>query len=134
MVLNHDFKLNTPLKQSYPKVKKRYNRRIERLLNILAKEKNVLIVYMEIQRSTISPKNDAEIIQALEKLNKTFTANISLLYFKHDENKHDGEYSYQELDSNVTKITRYNRDRSSEEHWSGNAKNVKLILQSIGLK
>lgn len=57
IVFNHDFKINTPLDESYSEVKEKYDRRIRRLLNQIEASKNILLVYIE------SPEKREETLQ-----------------------------------------------------------------------
>lgn len=134
IIFNHDFKVKTPLEKSFPNVKKKYERRIKRLLkNLSYPKKDILIVYMESPNSNDNPKDDFEIIEAVEKLNKTFKANINLMYFKHDENMQDYEYYYKKIKENITKITLCNRNKNDEENCAGNFVNSSLLLGTIAL-
>ena len=57
IVFNHDFKIDTPLDESYSEVKEKYDRRIRRLLNQIEASKNILLVYIE------SPEKREETLQ-----------------------------------------------------------------------
>jgi len=136
LVFNHDFKINTPLEKSFPIVKTKYDRRIKRLLNVFSqKNKNVLIVYMELPESQSNPKCDSEIIEITDKLNNKFCANVELFYVAHDETIANSEYHYKKISPKVTKITLFNRDRAADVPWTGNFKNMELVLKHmIGIK
>lgn len=51
ITFNHDFPQGVPLEQSYPAVKAKYDRRIDRLLKRIERSENTLIVYVEIPTS-----------------------------------------------------------------------------------
>lgn len=46
IVFNHDFQIDTPLYESYPKVKEKYDRRIKRLLYQIENSNKLLFVYI----------------------------------------------------------------------------------------
>ena len=48
IVFNHDFACGVPFDVSYPAVKAKYDRRINRLLNDIDRHKNILIVFTEV--------------------------------------------------------------------------------------
>ncbi len=133
LVFNHDFKINTPLEQSFPQVKQKYDRRIKRLLKELnKKQNNVLIVYIKL------PENDVEVLDedliiGIEKLNSTYNSQIDLIYIEHDEQMVDEEYHYRKISKNITKINLYNKTRGNDE-IKGNFNNCTLIFNKIGIK
>lgn len=80
ITFNHDFPQGVPLEQSYPAVKAKYDRRIDRLLKRIERSENTLIVYVEIPTS---PENTTveTLLNCREKLYRRFgKENIDLLY------------------------------------------------------
>lgn len=80
ITFNHDFPQGVPLEQSYPAVKAKYDRRIDRLLKRIERSENTLIVYVEIPTS---PENTTveTLLNCREKLCRRFgKENIDLLY------------------------------------------------------
>ena len=47
LIFVHDFPLGVPLSQSFPSIRARYRRRIDRLLDLIARSKNVLVVRLD---------------------------------------------------------------------------------------
>jgi len=80
IVFNHDFPLNNPLSLSFPKVKEKYSRRINRLLYQISNSKNVLFVYLErpdIRKDILTE----ELKESYELLKNRFpNVDINILY------------------------------------------------------
>lgn len=47
IVFNHDFQINVPIEKTYPLVKAKFDRRQNRLLELIKKSKKILFVYVE---------------------------------------------------------------------------------------
>lgn len=90
IVFNHDFACGVPFDVSYPVVKAKYDRRINRLLNDIDRHKNILIVFTEVPPPppvhTVSDNitentNDDVLISGYNKIIRRFpNKNIDLLY------------------------------------------------------
>ena len=80
IVFNHDFRMDTPLEESFDEVKQKYDRRIARLLNQIENSRSVLFAYI------LRPDMREEILQkdlkqGYELLKKRFpNVDIHILY------------------------------------------------------
>lgn len=130
----HDFQANKTIEQSIKAVKIKYDRRIARLLKFLSVEKsNILITYAEIPDSKYKIIDDSILINAVDKLNKAFNANIHLFYIEHDEKMKDGEYFYKKINSNITKATLFN-ENPAEPDILANLKMINMALGNVKLR
>lgn len=92
LTFNHDFEFGKELKETFPAVKEKYDRRIKRLLDRIDQAKSVLGVYIETPNSGISKytKQDLENIHA--KLKNAFPdKRFDLLYISPDESLEHGQ-------------------------------------------
>lgn len=80
----HDFPVNVPLDQSFPDVKKKYKRRIDRFYQNIKKHKRVLLVWFSHYHRT----SDEQWIWFLEKFCQKMGKNIDLLVVQHTENQY----------------------------------------------
>lgn len=130
----HDFQINKTVEQSIDAVKTKYERRIARLLKFLSvKNSNILITYAEIPDSKYKIVDDSILINAVEKLNKKFNANIHLFYIAHDEKMKDGEYFYKKINPNITKATLFN-ENLEEPDILANLKMMNEAMNNVKLK
>lgn len=88
ILYNHDFPAGK-LKDVFPEVAEKYQRRIKRVLYHLNNDKKFLLVFAEIGHSA----DINEIVKAMEKLNKKFPAKIDLLYINHNPNIKLGKHT-----------------------------------------
>lgn len=127
----HDFPKDEILADSHPKVKEKYDRRIDRLIEKLCHSEHSLIIYMEMFEDDINDKG--VILPLIDKINKKFNkSSIDLLYIKHNQNMKDGEYKIYQATNNAYIVELYNRNRDNNDY--GNYKNCKRILSKIKLK
>jgi hypothetical protein len=80
ITFNHDFLKDVPFDEMYEKVREKYDRRSNRLLEQIKNSKNVLFVYLQTPDNKI-PISDEELIKAQKLLQNKFNSqNIYLLY------------------------------------------------------
>ncbi len=92
LIFNHDFLKNVPLEQSYPEAMEKYYRRIDRLLDILAHSKGILLVYMDMVDSTKEILSVDALTEYMVRINAKFKpTNIHLLYYKFNKNSENEE-------------------------------------------
>ena len=109
---NHDFEYGKPLDETYPAVKKKYDRRIERQLEQIEKSKKILVVYLQspCDREEI---NDEILVEAQNVLKNRFSKQeFTLLYLFCDHDKK--EYELREISENVARID-FDYDAYSED-------------------
>ncbi len=98
IVFNHEFRKNEDFNSAYPEVRERYDRRIQRLLDLLSSKQSNLLVYMDLKK----PKQEITIDQLIEymvRINHKFKTNtIELLYFRYVDNVED---------ASIRKINKY---------------------------
>lgn len=129
--LNHDFPLNVPLEKSFSNIKKKYDRRISRLLNTIKKSKNVLIVFMELPDSDKKASIDT-LKDLMKKINNKFSdTKIDILYIKHNEDMADGIFDSEIINDNITIGYCFNRDKNASVNYTGNFNNVKMLFSEI---
>lgn len=104
LVLNHDFQAGIPLEESYPAVKEKYDRRINRLLQTIQKAKSVLIVYIETPDAKIHSSDD-EILSGMQQIHRKYPdKKIDLLYLKNDSGMRPKQFTKESLSENIVKI------------------------------
>jgi len=113
----------------YPFTKKKYDRRINRLLNTLnTKNLNILCVYIQLNITKIS--ND-EIISLHDKLKQKFNANIDMLFIRNEPSFRMDELTLEVLSQN-TFIA--NLNNKSIRDYDGNSRTLGLLLDNINTK
>lgn len=91
IVFNHDFEYGKTLDETYPYVKKKYDRRAERQIRQIEKSKNILVVYLQ------TPKNnnildDSNLLEVQDLLQKRFDKQkVFLLYIYCNHNNENIE-------------------------------------------
>ena len=131
IAFHHDFPKREELSKNYPRVKDKYDKKINRLNEKLCNSQNVLIVYMELFEDCMN--KDEEIISVIEKINQKFNkANIDILYVKHNKEMKDQEYKMSQISKNAYVAELYNRQRDNNDY--GNYKNCKKILSKIKIR
>ena len=85
LTFNHDFESGKELKETYPAVKEKYNRRIKRLLDRIEAASTVLGVFIETPDSGKSRYTAQDLQEIHTKLNKAFpNKRFDLLYVSPD--------------------------------------------------
>lgn len=80
ITFNHDFSIDEELDKSYPQVKEKYDRRINRLINNIKNSNRVLLVYCELP-GTDNAVDDDTLIQGYNLLKEKFPyTDIHILY------------------------------------------------------
>ncbi len=84
---NHDFLRNLPLEESFSEAKEKYDRRIERFLELLKGESRILFFYADMPKPNVQRADQDKLTELLVRLNMHFrAADIHLLYFHHTQN------------------------------------------------
>lgn len=120
----HDFELNQPLEVSFPSVKEKYSRRINRMLQAL-KTKKCLLVWFSMEHQT----SDEEILEQSQKLNNLFGQCIHLLVIEHDEQIPIGDIQYKQLNGHIERYTLYAKEYDKQGNLK--TKGNKELLNSI---
>ena len=120
----HDFYDNVDFDEMYIKVKEKYDRRINRLINNIKKSKNILIIYLETPIKNHDKIEDSDILAGYNIIkNKYPNKNIKLIYFTN---------SKEEKTINITKnITRYYFYYKFDEAKEDFIPNFKLLTRKI---
>ena len=115
----HDFPHNVPIEKSFDTIKKKYNRRIERLFNEIGQAKDILFLRV----CTIRPKSDYSIENII--YHKTVDMlEVSLFNEPHP-------YLERRLNSNLVRIEAYS---PIKYEWQGDPAVFKKILRPYDLK
>lgn len=92
LTFNHDFETGKELKDTFPAVKEKYDRRIKRLLDRIDQAKSVLGVFIETPDSGISKYSRQDLENIHAKLQKAFPdKRFDLLYISPDTTMKHGE-------------------------------------------
>jgi hypothetical protein len=135
IVFNHDFPLLKSFDEQFPKVKERYNHRINSLYKRINKSKKVLIVYMEQAETKSGISSDEELCALMEELNHKFpTTHIDLMYIRHNEEMPDDEYWQKRIDAHVITAECFDRTREERTTAIGNYHNVRQLFKNIRCK
>lgn len=109
LVFNHDFPKNVPLELSFPELKAKYDRRINRLLDTINTSQNVLFVYIESGDAPILPDLNSKLLEAQKKLQKAFlSTKCDILYLQNDRNMETSKIIYEDIAENILKVTLFN--------------------------
>ena len=135
IVFNHDFPLLKSFDEQFPKVKERYNHRINSLYKRINKSKKVLIVYMEQAETKSGISSDDELCALMEELNHKFpTTHIDLMYIRHNEEMPDDEYWEKRINAYVITAECFDRTREERTTAIGNYHNVRQLFKNIRCK
>ena len=122
----HDYPLKDNRLLSYIKTKIKYHRREKRLLNILSKNNNILLLYM-----SQNPTDNQLIVSKMKELETAFPkARIDLLMLEHDATKSEKEYSYSYLDYNIKKYL-YNNGYEFSPEGNQFKRNQKVYMEIL---
>lgn len=98
----HDFPRGVPLDESYPRVRAKYDRRIRRFQDRLARGGRALMVWWD----KSGRETDETFLEAVERVQAKYPAcEINLLVFQHDPAMAAGTSMETRLSERVTKIT-----------------------------
>lgn len=127
----HDFLMGIPLEEQIDTIKEKYNRRIKRFYEKIAKEKRVLLIWLVRYQDM-----DDDVFRKLcDEIMKKFNKKIDFLIIEHDETKKDGELSQIELSENITRcrLKTISYDENGSPKPLGNEDNLSLIFSQYGL-
>ena len=117
IIYNHDFP-DDDFDKTFPEIKQKYIRRINRTLNHLYKDKRILLVFAEFGK-TGNPKS---IIEMIKKINNKYPSKIDLLYINHNPNISLGKYMKPKKISKNMFYSEYNYSKFPDETMQ--AKNI----------
>ncbi|MDR3124513.1 MAG: papain-like cysteine peptidase [Endomicrobium sp.] len=132
LIFNHDFPKGIPFDESFCVVKEKYDRRIQRLLNILECTKNrVLLVYLESPMEDHVKIDDYEIVKGINLIrnNKDFKAHIDLIYINLSKN-----FSVNTIHKGVTRIFCDYKQWNSSVNYEVDYKKLKFLSNLLKLK
>ncbi len=90
IIFNHEFHKNSTLEEQYPAIKEKYDRRVQRLKDLLSTSKSNLLLFMDLSTPKQSLTLD-ELTEYMVRLNHKFnTQTIELLYFRYVKKVEDG--------------------------------------------
>lgn len=113
LTFNHDFEAKKELKETYPSVKEKYDRRINRLLQTIQKAKSVLIVYIETPDAKIHSSDD-EILSGMQQIHRKYpNKKIDLLYLINDASLAPKQLKKENLSEHIIKIVSNYKDQSA---------------------
>lgn len=125
----HDFPAECDFAQVFPIVKNKYERRIQRFLDVLKSDKKVLLVWFS--KTTATP--DDIILEQTSRICKKFNKIIDFLIIENNHIDTD-EIIKVNLAENVVKYS-ISTDTSIEKYkTNGNPKTIKKVLCHYGLK
>ena len=104
LTFNHDFEAKKELKETFPQVKEKYNRRINRLLQKIQEARTILIVYIETP-DIENHSTNKEILSGWRKIHQKYPdKKIDLLYLINDNKMNPKQSEKENLSENVIKI------------------------------
>ena len=105
ITFNHDFLASIDFDKMYGLVKTKYDRRIRRLLFQMEKANKILIVYLETPNSPNKLRNNATLIESLQKVQTKYpNKTIDLLYFSNDSSFESLKYIKDNISNNILKV------------------------------
>lgn len=105
LTFNHDFKTGLSLEKTYPTVKEKYDRRINRLLKNIKKSNRVLIVFIE-PADYQDKASDEDILKGMKKIRSKYNdKTVDLLYMAIDTTFPFKAFEKKALDTGIVKIT-----------------------------
>lgn len=132
---NHDFPINIPLNQSFNAVKEKYDRRINRLINIINQSKNVLFVYIEGPDQSMATETNETLINAQKELQKAFpNPQCDILYLEHNKDFASRKIIYEEVQKNILRaILNIAAEEEGAPSYAINTINLYLVLKNYKL-
>jgi len=125
----HDFPKGKTIADVYPDVKEKYERRIERLMDLINSDKKICFVFY----AGLAKLPMAEIIYSTEIFYKIFPKrNVDFLILQNDPDIGD-EVVYENLSDNVRRILFYNgpNDKTVQLEMSKIVPNIRRILNAL---
>lgn len=136
ITFNHDFPMGIPLDESFPEVKAKYNRRINRLFEKIDQAQNVLFVHMELSGTTKKfGKNDI-LMQIQKDLQDAFpSTRCDFLYLEHMDILKPNRIISRNICRGVDEVMYYNRSlHPKAPDWAFNPENSVEIFRHYQLK
>ncbi len=132
IILNHDFEYGKTLDETFDDVRKKYDRRIERLMTNIKSSKNILACYIEISDENGIKNSDEDIIKAQKTLAEKFpNQNIYLLYLQYCPTG----YTETKLSDKVIKISfDYKKHKNAKTNSDADTNKIAKILKKIKIK
>lgn len=124
----HDFKLNTPLEESYPEVYEKYKRRIKRLIKMIEASKKVCFVYVT-AGSDYSQLDEQELIKAQKTIQNRFPkTQIDILYFENSNSDNTNDCIV--ISRNIKKYIFNHSSIDKNTPWEVDETKIKHILKN----
>jgi len=115
ITFNHDFLESVSFDEMYELVKKKYDRRIKRLLKQINKSKNILVVYIETPTKTHASISDECIIKSVQLVKDAYkNKNFDFLYFSNVKEN----FRENNITKDIKKIECAYKDYSSEYDYT----------------
>lgn len=132
---NHDFPANVPLNESFNAVKEKYDRRINRLINLINESKNILFVYIEGPGQSVATETNEALIAAQKELQKAFpNTRCDILYLEHNKEFPSRKIIYEEVQENILRaILNIGAEGEDVPSCATNPINLSLVLQNYNL-
>lgn len=136
ITFNHDFPVGVSLDESFPEVKAKYERRINRLFEKIEQAQSVLFVHMELSGTTNKFGKDKILMKLQNDLQEAFPATrCDLLYLKHLAILKPNRIIRRNIGRGVDKVIYYNRALDSKApDWAFNSDNSVEIFKNYELK
>lgn len=106
LIFLHDFPANIPLEESFPLIKQKYERRINRFYNLISKKQKVLLIWYSCDYKT----EDSIVEDLCEQVCKKFNKKIDFLIIEHDESKNLEEIESYKIGNNIIRYRLYAKD------------------------
>ncbi len=92
MIFNHDFRNNIPFEDAFKEAREKYDRRIERLINLLKTPCRVVFLYMDMLDKKDPDLTIDALTEYMVKINMKFKeSHIQLVYFQYTKDLKSGE-------------------------------------------
>lgn len=136
ITFNHDFPMNIPLDRSFPEVKVKYDRRINRLFDKIEQSKKVLFVHMEVPGTTKKFGKDDILIQVQKDLQEAFpNTKCHFLYLEHMDILKPNRMISRNVGKGVDEVMYYNKSLNpGDPEWAYNQKNSLEIFKDYRLR
>lgn len=105
ITFNHDIPTGLPLKKAYKEVRRKYERRVSRLLRHIREAERVLVVYIEYPQQENKLQDSSLLVEAQKQLAQKFPKQqINLLYLQNNPNSDKDKISEIEINPYITKV------------------------------
>ena len=126
----HDFPSDKEFAESFPEIKEKYDRRVERFYNLVTHSDKILFVFM----SRTSDYPNEKLVEQCAKLQSKFPAQrIDLLCLIHKQEYRPDQYEETKLNEHVTRIDAnitYTKEPGEGARMMGNAKLYRRLLKN----